>query len=398
MSEYVTREEFQQLRGALEGARDAMQAVQSFAAANRTPSKALLIGNGTGGRSVTSADTFGFFKAVADARSSDATAQASGKAALEFMGSSWSEPDPSKATLGTSGSAGSYIMPNAVVDKLVEIQTATNPYRSILTVRAGVASPSVAIPVEASAPTRSVVAAWGTLKSNVDITFAQYTATFYTLAKIHDVANQLLRYSQGAAEQDILDRGARSMALGEAYYITQGGGTTEPTGLLTALASIGGFDTTKSAATTTIATSIAGTIVSGIKALGLRAVKADAIVLDIASYYTALTEAVATFSVMGALGGNVASAIPTTGADGQLRLFNLPLIADLNLPANTGIVGEFKAASLYTGLGARVDVSDQAGTRWDYNETGYRFEEEIAFNALPYVAAGRFQRLLSLNT
>jgi HK97 family phage major capsid protein len=393
MSEYVTREEYRQLAGTISGVRDAMVA---FADEHRTPSKALLIGQG--GRTVTSPDGFGFFKAVADARSSDATLQASGKAVLEFMGSQWAEPDPAKATLGTTGAGGSYIMPNAVVDRLVTIQTAINTYRPILTVRAGVASPSVAIPVEASAPTRATVAAWGTLKDNKDITYAQYTATFYTLARIHDVANQLLRYSQGAAEQDIVDRGARSMALGEAYYITQGAGSTEPTGLLTALASIGGFDTTKSAATTTIATSIAGTIVSGIKALGLRAVKADAIVLDIASYYTALTEAVATFSVMGALGGNVASAIPTTGADGSLRLFNLPLIADLNLPANTGIVGEFSAATLYTGLGARVDVSDQAGTRWDYNETGYRFEEEIAFNAIPYVAAGRFQRLLSLNT
>jgi len=27
-----------------------------------------------------------------------------------------------------------------------------------------------------------------------------------------------------------------------------------------------------------------------------------------------------------------------------------------------------------------------------------RFEEEIAFTATPYVPAGRFQRLLSLNT
>jgi HK97 family phage major capsid protein len=392
MSEYVTREEFQSLRGALEGARNAMQA---FAAENRAPSKALLIGQG--GRSVTSADAFGFFKAVADARSSDATAQASGKAALEFMGSQWAEPDPAKATLGTTGAGGSYIMPNAVVDKLVEIQVATNPYRSLLTVRAGVASPTVAIPLEASAPTRAVVAAWGTLKDNKDITYAQYTATFWTLARIHDVANQLLRYSQGAAEQDILDRGAKSMALGEAYYITQGSGTNEPTGLLTALASIGGFDTTKSAPTTTIATSIAGTIVAGLKALAQRAVTPTAIVLDVASFWTAMTEAVAVFSVMGALGGNVASAIPTTGADGRTRLFNLPLIADLNLPINTGIVGEFSAATLYTGLGARVDVSDQAGSRWDYNETGYRFEEEIAFNALPYVAAGRFERLLSLN-
>jgi HK97 family phage major capsid protein len=390
--DYVSQEQFQSLRGALEGTRDA---VAAMAAATRTPSKASLVGQG--GRSVTAPDIGGFFRAVADARSPDAAQQASGKAQLEYMGSRWVEPD-AKATLGTTGSAGAYIMPNAVVDKLVEIQVAQNPYRSLLTVRAGVASPSVAIPVEASAPTRAVVAAWGTLKSNVDITFAQYTATFYTLARIHDVANQLLRYSQGAAEQDVLDRGARSMALGEAYYITQGSGTNEPEGLLTALASIGGFDTTKSAPTTTISTSIAGTIVSAIKALAQRAVKPTAIVLDVSSYWTAMTEAVSVFSVMGALGGNIVSAIPTTGADGLTRLFNLPLVADLNLPANTGIVGQFDAATLYTGLAPRVDTSDQAGNRWDYNEPGYRFEEEMAFNALPYVAAGRFQRLLSLNT
>ena len=48
MTEYVTREEYQALRGTLEGVRDA---VQAFAAENRSPSKALLIGQG--GRSVT---------------------------------------------------------------------------------------------------------------------------------------------------------------------------------------------------------------------------------------------------------------------------------------------------------------------------------------------------------
>jgi hypothetical protein len=84
MSEYVTREEYQQLAGTISGVRDA---VQAFAAENRTPSKAAMIGQG--GRSVTAPDGFGFFKAVADARSSDATLQASGKAALEFMGSQW---------------------------------------------------------------------------------------------------------------------------------------------------------------------------------------------------------------------------------------------------------------------------------------------------------------------
>jgi HK97 family phage major capsid protein len=391
MSEYVTREEYQALAGTLSGVRDAMV---NFAAEHRSPSKALLIGQG--GRSVTAPDGFGFFKAVADARGSDATAQASGKAALDFMGSTWAEPDPAKATLGTSGAGGAYVMPNALVDKLVEISTAANIYRKLIPVVSGVNAPSINIPVEAAAATRAVVAAWGTLKSNVDLTFASYTATFYTLARIHDVANQLLRFSAGAAETDVMDRLGKSIGLGEAYYTLSGSGTNEPTGLLTALNTAGTFDTTKSLVTTTIQTSIAGTIILGLQALAKRAVQPTAIVLDPESYWDAMLEGVSVFSVMGALGGNVSSAIPTTGSDGQLRLFNLPFVQDPNMPAHTGIVGDFSAARLYTGLGYRVDVSSEAGTRFDYNLTGYRGEEEIAFCATPYVVAGKFQRLTNL--
>jgi hypothetical protein len=57
-------------------------------------------------------------------------------------------------------------------------------------------------------------------------------------------------------------------------------------------------------------------------------------------------------------------------------------------------VGEFSSAILYIGEDLRVDTSDEAGDRWDKNLTGFRFEEEIAFNADPFVAAGAFQRII----
>jgi hypothetical protein len=53
---------------------------------------------------------------------------------------------------------------------------------------------------------------------------------------------------------------------------------------------------------------------------------------------------------------------------------------------------------LYTGLGYRVDTSTEAGTRWDQNLQGFRFEEEIAINATPAVVAGKMQLLTGLNT
>jgi hypothetical protein len=41
-------------------------------------------------------------------------------------------------------------------------------------------------------------------------------------------------------------------------------------------------------------------------------------------------------------------------------------------------------------------VSSEAGDRWDKNLTGFRAEEEIAFNADPPVLAANFQRITGL--
>jgi len=43
-----------------------------------------------------------------------------------------------------------------------------------------------------------------------------------------------------------------------------------------------------------------------------------------------------------------------------------------------------------------VDTSDIAGTRWDYNVTGFRGEMEMAFDARPAVFAGYAQLITDI--
>jgi hypothetical protein len=51
---------------------------------------------------------------------------------------------------------------------------------------------------------------------------------------------------------------------------------------------------------------------------------------------------------------------------------------------------------LYISSEFRIDVSSEAGSRFDQNVTGFRAEEEFGFNATPYVATGKFVKILGL--
>jgi hypothetical protein len=82
--------------------------------------------------------------------------------------------------------------------------------------------------------------------------------------------------------------------------------------------------------------------------------------------------------------------------DSQRLLLGLPIVTATGIAGGTAIVGEFSAAALYIGDDYRVDVSSEAGHRWDRNLTGFRAEEEIAFNADASVLAGPFQGITGL--
>jgi HK97 family phage major capsid protein len=73
--------------------------------------------------------------------------------------------------------------------------------------------------------------------------------------------------------------------------------------------------------------------------------------------------------------------------------FGFPVYKSTEMPTDDLLVGDFKRAQLFVGDDFRVDTSTEAGDRWDKNLTGFRAEEEIGFNADPYVVSGFFERI-----
>lgn len=359
------------------------QALNDNLVAARTPSKAHLIGNGYDPRATSTKAGGEWITAIVNASSRDAELQGIGKAALAEMGV-YRRDAEGKATLGTSDATGGYIVPNNQVAQLVEVATAANPLRRILNTVSGVRGDAVDIPF-IGAPERAAVVARGDTKPNHNAALGNYTATLYTLARIYDVANQLLRHSAGAAEQMVRSQLTRSIALGEMHYILNGSGSSEPKGLLTSLAAApAGMTTSHTASDSTVAGSIRAAVAKGVEALADRNYDATAILLNSGDAAHAYVQ------------GSDTGGFWVDSATGARSLLGLPVVTTTAIAGGTAIVGDFTAATLFVGDQFRIDVSNEAGDRWDKNLTGFRGEEELAFNADPPVLAGAFQRITTI--
>lgn len=374
--------------------------MEEFLRNQRTPSKALEIG---AGRTDVGDPTTHFFATLAMARSQrlgNIDMQMKAQAALEEMGSHWAGvPSDSKATVGDTDAAGGYLVPNNVVQAINLQATPGRAVVDLFTVINDVRGSAVDVPFEDtnSAPSRAVIAAAGATKANANFIVGNYTATLYTLAKIFDVGNQLLRQSGGAAETYVRSRLARDFALGEDYYAIQGSGSSEPFGLLTAIGTSGTYVTTHSSpSVSTIAGNWATAVAKAAGAVANRGAIPDAVVMNSGDYWTSIASGAdaAGFYVDPAGGGYNFSgtAIGTTGAGPWgIRLRHTP-----NMTTDNLVVGEYTSALFFRGQGYRVDVSSEAGDRWDKNLTGFRGEEEIAFDARPAVYTGHFQRIVNV--
>lgn len=372
-------------------AAEARELIAQLREETRPASKASLIGSGRPDRASGKAEDLFFWNLWAAKTQRSPEFNAQGKAALEAMGSYWADvPAESKATLGDTATAGGNVVPPNVLEGVIEIATAVNIYRNLLNVvDAGFVS-GVDVPTEGLIPTRSTVQAYGATKTNSNFTANKYSATMYTIAAIYDVGNQLLRNSRGAAEKLVRDRLSRANALGEAYYILSGSGTNEPKGILTSIGTSGTFVTSFTASSTTLAGSSAAAIAKATGVLANRARQPDGVVVNASDFWIMAAQGTDSAGFFFNPAGGPTQINPTIG---MLKVWGLPVYADPNMPTDSMVVGEWRSASLYTGQTYRVDVSDQAGTRWDTNETGFRAEEEIGFNADAYVSTGLFQRV-----
>lgn len=349
----------------------------------RTPSKAALIGAGADPNSTVNRDGE-WITAVVKATSRDAEEQAEGKATLAMLGSVRQQPE-TKATLGTTDGTGGYIVPGNRVARVIEIATATNPARRLFNVVRINAGSGAELPLAGIGPDRAAVVARGETKPNKNISLASYSASLYTLAQIYDVANQLLRQSAGAAEQLVLSQGSRAVAMGEAYYVISGSGTSEPKGINTSLAGApAGFTSSHTASDSTVAGSVRAAVAKMIEALARRDVEPNGVLMNTGDLAHAMVQ------------GADAAGFWVDESSGMTRLLGLPVITTTLVPTKTAIVADFSRFDLYVGEDFRVDRSSEAGDRWDKNLTGFRFETELAFNADPAVLAGYAQRVTTL--
>ena len=371
----------------------------------RTPSKAAAIAAGSVGRGQNDVETFFLSLAIAQNPKLPQKARMEAEEALERMGSTWTErPSESQGTIGSgkavtgsTAAGGGYIVPEALANDITSVGRATNPYRTLMTVITGVDALTINLPHIGLAPTRAVVVSRGSTKTNVDLVLTNYSATMYTLAQITDLVNQWMRQTGGQGERIVRDRLGAAIAIGEAYYILNGTGTSEPKGLLTSLGASGTFVSSHTASNSTIAGNFATGIAKAAGAIGLRYRNATGVVMNTGDFWTAMAQGAdaAGFYVAPTGGATSVNAIGAfDNGSPVIRVWGLPVYADQNMPADSLVVGDWKQAELYIGADYRIDTSSEAGTRWDQNLTGFRAEEDIAFNADPYVQSGCFQRIV----
>ncbi len=300
-----------------------------------------------------------------------------------------------KGVLGTSSATGTAIIPNNFVSSLVQQLSTGNIYRQLFQVIGGVSGAGVDIPYEVDAITAALLqGAYGSNKDIRDFGFGRATATLYTIAQIADIGNQLLRQSNGAAEASARNRLAKSIALREATYVTNGSGSSQPLGFFPALAAFGNV----AACITTLSSEPRlAALGRGIAALEARGSSRDNLVICMSTtdYWETATEGLSSYTGGWAVdpAGGAAANPPIVSSWG------VPLKSDPNWPAakvGTALIIDRSEVQMFTGQEYRIDVSSEAGSRFDQNVTGFRAEEEFGFNAEPYVRTGRVQTVTGI--
>jgi len=331
------------------------------------------------------------------------------KAKLEELGMIWmGVPQASKATLGTTGATGGYVLPNNLVDTVVKPKTQQAVLQNLVTIINGVSVRGVDQPYRLGAPTRMTFQDWGTTKENLNETYGSYTANLGTLARVMDIAKQYARFSAGAAETDVMDELTRAAILGENYYMvagagTGGTGTGDPTtGVYTSLNAtptfLGYKGAFSGASNSTVAGSLAAAMTSLFASLAGRNREASAVLVDSTTYWTAIAQGSDTAGFwVSPTGGPTGF---TRTESGGLAFWGVPIFYDTNLGTNAAtkiaMAADWKAFKLYRGMEFRIDSSDVAGDRWDKNLIGFRAEEEIGFNADTAVHVGAAQLLTAV--
>lgn len=294
-----------------------------------------------------------------------------------------------KALLGSTSANGAAIAPANAVASIQDYAGRANPWRSLITYRTVNAGFGVDIPYVTDVHQNALLqGAFGSNKDNRDVHFATESATLFTIAQIVDVSNQLLEASAGAAEAIVLERIGTALGMAEGAFITNGTGSGQPLGILQAIMDYGDIAATKY---TLNSESRAAALANGMAKLEAYNRKADAVVVNPTTYYAIITE------TLGSSGSGGWAVSPAEGPTGQITtIWGVPLVRDSAVPVGTALVGNFRRFEAYVTGNVTIDVTREAGNRWDQNVSGWRGELGFAFSAEPFVRTGCVIKVLGL--
>lgn len=306
-----------------------------------------------------------------------------------------------KALSGTLGGAGGgYLVPPQYWQQgLAEFRIAAAKVRPLCTPIPNVISNQVLIPRETGVSAVGWIAE-NSAKPSTDQTFGQIAVNLFVLGGISKVSNQLLDDSSPAVDTIVRKDLGRTIGRAEDLAFLNGNGNGQPVGVLqtTGVLTVGysapsvgsGLADAISQAILAIETNFFGdptAIVAHPRTVaGLRQVKdSQGRYIFEGGWAPGLTPQAG--GMVSFLGADAQAATPVGS------VWGLPVISDANIPTTfsgttpTGgsespiIVADWTEAYILDRQGLTVDVSNEAGTSFEQNQTWFRGEERVGFTA-----------------
>lgn len=307
-----------------------------------------------------------------------------------------------KALVGGTSTAGGFLVPPQYWQQgLAEFRIAAAKVRPLCTVVPNVNSNLVYIPRETGIAAVGWTAENAT-KPSQDQNFGQIAINLFTLAGISKVSNQLLEDSSPAVDTIVRKDLGRMIGQAEDIAFIDGTGVGQPTGVLRTNgvltvaytdpgARLGsGLGDAVSAAITAIQSNYFGdptAIVAHPRNVAkLRQVKDSNGRYVFEAGFDAQNSPFA--GGAGSLLGGSAQLPQAVGS-----IWGLPVISDANVPTNYSgttpgggaesplIVADWSEAYVLERSGFTIDVSNEAGTSFEQNQTWFRGEERLGFTA-----------------
>jgi HK97 family phage major capsid protein len=153
------------------------------------------------------------------------------------------------------------------------------------------------------------------------------------------------------------------MGLAEGNFIINGTGTNQPLGILQAILAFGDIAAHKY---TLSSESRVAALGQGMGKLEARGERATGIVMNPTDYWEMAVE---TLGSSGSGGWAFDAATGPRAAPVQ-TVWGIPVYRDVNLSSGTALAGNWADCDIYIGSEFRIDVSSEAGSRFDQNVTG----------------------------